>query len=134
LIDRKVRDRYGDEQNQFILADKVMTFTRTGWANLLQQKRSQLQRVSYRLEDDKLLREYWLELDQGYEEQKVQQPLLSDVENFEVKLITPGEDKLDTWPPDTEEPNAARPLAIEVNLEIKGFGLVTRIFEVTDVF
>lgn len=134
LIKRKVRDQYGDEQNQFVLSDNVLQFTHSGWANLLQQTRSQLQRVAYRLEDEKLWREYWPQLDQGYSEQKIRQALLVGVEKLEVRLITSGDDKLEAWPVEEGAGSPLLPLAVEISMEVKDFGLVTRVFEVTNVF
>ncbi len=134
MINRKVRDQYGDEQNQFVLSDNVLQFTHTGWANLLQQTRSQLQRVAYRLEDEKLLREYWLQLDQGYTSKPIQQSLLDGVEKFEVRLITTGNDKLEAWPPDVGAASTSPPVAVEVSIEMKDFGLVSRVYEVSNVF
>lgn len=134
LISRKVRDQYGDEQNQFMLSDNALQFTHTGWANLLQQTRSQLQRVAYRLDDEKLLREYWLHLDQGYNSEPVQQALLDGVEKFEVRLITTGDDKLEAWPPDVGASSTSLPVAVEVSIEMIDFGLVSRVYEVSNVF
>jgi general secretion pathway protein J len=134
LINRKVRDQYGDEQSQFVLTDNVLQFTHSGWANLLQQTRSQLQRVAYRLDDEKLWREYWFQLDQGYSEQQVKQALLDGVDKFEVRLITTGDDKLETWPAEDGADPTIQPVAVEISMEVKDFGLVSRVFEVTHVF
>jgi general secretion pathway protein J len=134
LINRKVRDQYGDEQNQFMLSENILQFTHSGWANLLQQTRSELQRVAYRLDDEKLLREYWPQLDQGYTEDKVKQALLDGVEKFEVRLITSGDEKLETWPPEEGTDAGLVPVAVEISLELKDFGLVSRVFEVANVF
>jgi general secretion pathway protein J len=134
LINRKVRDQYGDEQGQFVLSENVLQFTHSGWANLLQQTRSQLQRVAYRLDDEKLWREYWLQLDQGYSEQRVKQALLDGVDKFEVRLITSGDDKLEAWPAEEGTDPNIQPVAVEISMEVKDFGLVSRVFEVTHVF
>jgi general secretion pathway protein J len=136
LINRKVRDKYGDEQEQFMLSENVLQFTHGGWSNFLQQTRSQLQRVEYRLEDEILLREYWLQLDQGYNDQPVKQSLLDGVEKFEVRLITTGKDKLDAWPASssTGQASSSPPVAVEISIEMKDFGLVRRIYEVSNVF
>jgi general secretion pathway protein J len=136
LINRKVRDKYGDEQEQFMLSENVLQFTHGGWSNFLQQTRSQLQRVEYRLEDEILFREYWLQLDQGYNDQPVKQSLLDGVEKFEVRLITTGNDKLDAWPAtsSTGQTSSSPPVAVEISIEMKDFGLVRRIYEVSNVF
>ena len=66
---RKIRNQYGDTENQVVLADNRISFTRSGWNNLLQHKRSELQRVQYELVDHNLVRRYWRSLDQGIGEE-----------------------------------------------------------------
>ena len=134
LVNRKVRDQYGDEQEQFKLSENVLQFTHNGWPNLLQQTRSQLQRVTYQLDDEKLMRAYSMQLDQGYTEQKVQQALLDHVEKLEIRLITTDTEKLEAWPPDNAAPKNLPPVAVEISLTVQGFGMVSRVFEVPYVF
>ena len=131
MINRKVRDQYGDEQPQLAINENHISFTRDGWSNLLQQKRSNLQRVEYRLQDDALQRRFWPQLDQGYSEVVVDQTLLTDVEAFSVKLLTSGKDDLDKWPVE----NAAtpvKPVALQLELEVKDFGKIRRVYELVD--
>ena len=132
IANRKVRDQYGDEQHQFIVKESSLTFTRQGWGNLLQQNRSNLQRVEYVLVDDVFQRRYWPQLDQAYTEEKIEQSLLQGVEDFTVKLITKGKEKIENWPLDTSNTTKLKPVAIELTLNITGFGQVQRVFEVTD--
>lgn len=129
LIDRKVRDQYGDVQPQLQLSDNQLRFTRQGWSNLLLQKRSNLQRVEYRLQDNTLQRRFWPQLDQGYSEVVVEQALLDDVEKFEVKLLTGGKDGIDRWPPNTQGTSSKKPIALQLTLDVKGFGEISRIYE-----
>ncbi len=129
LVGRKLRDQYGDEQPALLLHENVLTFTRKGWSNLLQQKRSNEQRVEYRLRDDVLQRRYWPELDQAYSEVVVAQTLLRDVDRFELRLLTKGRQKIDAWPPDAQNASPQKPIALEVTLDVKGFGEIRRIFE-----
>lgn len=131
IVDRKIRDQYGDEQPQFSIAAERLTFTRSGWSNLLQQQRSSLQRVEYRLVDDILQRSYWPQLDQAYTEVRIDQPLLKGVEDFTVKLLTHGKEKLESWPLDNLN-TAVKPVALELTIDLAGFGRIQRIFEVAD--
>lgn len=132
IINRKIRDQYGDPQDQLIIAENQFTFTRQGWSNLLQQTRSNLQRVEYTLVDGVLMRRYWPQLDQAYTEVKIEQKLLQDVEDFSVKLITPDTpEKIDSWPLDVSSENSAKPVAIELTLNVKDFGQIQRIYEVS---
>ena len=132
MVDRKVRDQYGDEQAQLIVKEEAISFTRAGWANLLQQSRSNLQRVEYKLEDNTLKRIFWPQLDQGYIEQKIEQEMLQGVEAFEVKLLTTGKETIDFWPLEVE-PQTEDPVALEFTLELNGFGEIRRVYELNDV-
>ena len=133
LTDRKVRDQYGDEQPQFEVVENRVIFTRAGWSNLLQQPRSNLQRVEYRLLDENLQRRFWSQLDQPYIESIVEQVLLHDVDDLRIRLLTNGDEKLDSWPPDAQtQPAPPDPVALELTLELKGFGEIQRIYELSD--
>ena len=127
-----MRDQYGDEQAQLIVKEEAISFTRAGWANLLQQSRSNLQRVEYKLEDKTLKRIFWPQLDQGYIEQKIEQEMLQGVEAFEVKLLTTGKETIDFWPLEVE-PQTEDPVALEFTLELNGFGEIRRVYELNDV-
>ena len=133
LVNRKIRDQYGDEQPQLKISENSLVFTRSGWGNLLGQPRSNLQRVEYRLEDDNLQRRYWPQLDQAYTEVSVEQNLLSGVEDFRIRLLTAGKQTYEDWPLDetlTTEPE--KPVAIEMTLNLTDFGEIRRIYELTD--
>ncbi len=131
-IDRKVRDQYGDEQPELLVDDGRLVFTRNGWSNLLQQPRSNLQRVEYLLVDTSLRRKYWPQLDQGFEEQALEQELLSGVEEFSVVLLTRGEETLRNWPP-VGSSTQQQPVALELTLELEDFGVIRRVFEISNV-
>lgn len=133
LVNRKIRDQYGDEQPQLKIAENSLVFTRSGWSNLLGQPRSNLQRVEYRLEDDNLQRRYWPQLDQAYTEVSVEQNLLSGVEDFSIRLLTAGKQTYEDWPPDeTLATQPEKPVAIEMTLNLTDFGEIRRIYELTD--
>lgn len=134
IVDREVRDQYGDAQPVVALSENQLTFTRQGWPNLLQQTRSELQRVEYTVVDDVLTRSYWLQLDQGYEEQKVEQGLLPEVTEFAVALITRNGDKISEWPLATEDQNQPQPVALEITMTVERFGELQRVFEISDAF
>jgi general secretion pathway protein J len=131
MVNRKIRDQYGDEQSQLIIDEGRLTFTRQGWNNLLQQPRSNLQRVEYALVDDVLQRSYWPQLDQSYSEVKIKQALLTGVEDFSVKLLTKGKEEIDSWPQGEQDSSELKPVALELNLELLKFGKVQRIYEIS---
>lgn len=132
LVDRKIRDQYGDEKAQFILEQNSLSFTRQGWSNLLKRQRSNLQRVEYFIRDESLLRRFWPELDQPFSENKLEQVLLSNITDYSVKLITKGKEKIEQWPSQQNQPPDVVPVAVEFTIELKGFGQIQRVYEITD--
>jgi len=56
---RKIRNQYGDEESNIVISDGEISFTRSGWSNLLGHQRSNLQRVQYLVVDNQLVRRHW---------------------------------------------------------------------------
>ena len=65
----------------------TLEMTRVGWRNPLGQPRSEVQRLGYRWQDEKLIRGYWLTLDRSYEDEPAYQTVLSDVTELEFYAI-----------------------------------------------
>lgn len=139
---RGIVDEYGDRQSAMlggIQQEYVLQLTRSGWDNPANQRRSELQRVRYLLEDDQLWRESWLVLDRLDSEEGLQRVMLiAEVTNFEIAFLNGestaasqsplGGEWIDDWSP---ERGADRlPRAVELKLELEGFGQVRRVFEV----
>jgi general secretion pathway protein J len=125
---RKIRDQYGDEQSNIILNDGIITFTRSGWSNLLGHKRSTLQRVQYLVIDNQLVRRHWRSLDQGVGELPLQSVLLDDVESLEVEFIDSLEKPIRIWPVESSLA-AGNPIALAFRLDLSDIGEITRILE-----
>jgi general secretion pathway protein J len=139
LNPRPVREPLGSEFQPAVSGDgsSGFMFTRGGWTNPVGLERSTLQRVRYVLRDDKLYREYWLVLDAQLQPDPIPRLMLDRVLNFKVRFMDEGRAWQDTWPPvpqsgaqRTLRELARRPLAIELTVETKDFGLLTRIIEV----
>jgi general secretion pathway protein J len=126
---RKIRDQYGDEQSNVIIDEGVITFTRSGWSNLLGHKRSTLQRVQYLVVDKQLVRRHWQSLDQAAGELPLQSLMLDDVESMEVEFLNAQEKPITIWPVESslEEGN---PVALVFRLKLTDIGEITRILEV----
>lgn len=108
-------------------------FTRGGWINPLGEARSTQQRVAYTLEDGKLIRFSWPELDQAVEMEPEKQILLPDVEAMDVEFLTGSgsSDFQNQWPPinlGTAAP--LLPSGVSIKLTLKDLGDITRIVEV----
>ena len=76
----------------------ALEMTRVGWRNPLGQPRSEVQRLGYRWQDEKLIRGYWLTLDRSYEDEPAYQTVLSDVTELEFYAIDNIGNQHDHWP------------------------------------
>lgn len=126
---RKIRNQYGDEENNIVLEDDGITFTRSGWTNLLQTKRSELQRVQYLLIDNNLVRRHWRSLDQGIAEQPLATILIHDVESLAINFINPSELEIPDWP-DESGRDGDDPIALIIDIELAQMGQIRRILEI----
>ena len=126
---RKIRNQYGDEESNIIIADDSITFTRSGWSNLLGHKRSTLQRVQYLVIDDQLVRRHWRSLDQGIAEQPIQTVLLDDVESMEVEFQNSSGRAIRNWPAAAGENNGS-PVLLAFRLELPDMGEIRRLLEI----
>ena len=128
---RAIRNQYGDEEANIVIVDDSITFTRNGWSNLLGHRRSNLQRVQYLVDDEKLLRRYWRSLDQGIGEQPVEVVLLDNVESMEVSFMNVLGNPVRTWPVDASY-NDGQPILLALKLELPDRGDIIRLLEVPD--
>ena len=128
---RKIRNQYGDEESNIVIDDGVITFTRSGWSNLLGHKRSTLQRVQYLVLENQLIRRHWRSLDQGIAELPLQAVLLDDVESLEVEFLDALEKPIRTWPVDSAL-DGGKPIVLAFRLDLTDIGEITRILELPD--
>ena len=128
---RKIRNQYGDEESNIVIDDGVITFTRSGWSNLLGKKRSTLQRVQYLVLENQLIRRHWRSLDQGIAEQPLQAVLLDDVESLEVEFLDALAKPIRVWPADSEL-DGGNPIVLAFRLDLTDIGEITRILEMPD--
>jgi general secretion pathway protein J len=114
----------------------LFTFTRGGWTNPAGIQRSELQRVSYSLENGALVRQYYPVLDATEAVQPVKRTLLDHVKNFSLRFMDAGHNWQNGWPPITSGAEAAaalprlRPVAVEVTIELDDWGVLVRHIEV----
>lgn len=109
IVARPIRDSRGERQfafsgGKFDRGKKVLfTFTRSGWHNLLSMPRSDLQRISYVIEADQLVRYYWSVLDIALDAPPVRQVVMEGVENVNVAFLDQKNRWINLWPPASEE-------------------------------
>ena len=110
-----------------------VTFTRGGWSNPLADVRSTQERVAYELDDDKLERLSWPELDNPSQTPPTKQELLTDVSAFDLRFMDSSGQWQSQWPPLNSDPIAYLmqvPQAVEIDITLKDWGRITRVIEV----
>ena len=140
LSRRRIRDAQGEELPALIVSDQgVIEFSRVGWRNPLRQPRSEVQRVGYRWQDEKIIRGYWLTLDRSYDAEPAYQTLLEDVETIEFFAVDQLGNEHNQWPLDpsasqaTQEGEELYLTAILFRAEIAPYGMIERIWRVPRV-
>lgn len=131
-IDRTSRDEYGDTRPAFEIAGPeggIFSLTRGGWRNPAEQLRSSLQRVSYGLQDDRLERVSWHQVDRAPGAVAQRGELLDRVQALEVRVLDNAGDWHEAWPPLSGAGLDAIPVAIEITLDLEDMGTITRLFD-----
>jgi general secretion pathway protein J len=114
----------------------LFTFTRGGWTNPAGIQRSELQRVSYSLQNGALVRQYYPVLDATEAVQPVKRQLIDHVKNFSLRFMDAGHNWQNGWPPISSGAGAPtalprlRPVAVEVTIELDDWGVLVRHIEV----
>ena len=144
FINRSVRNEFGNISPPLAggeVADDSLVFTRIGWHNTTGRPRSSMQRVRYLLEDETLYRENYLVLDRTSESEPQRVALLEGVTGFEMRFLQPGiqifpgeefdsDDWPETWGIGPGQSGAAPPEAVEIRLQVAGWGEVRWLYEI----
>jgi len=139
LSPRPVRDVVGTSVVPALLADSrttnLATLTRAGWMNTAGLPRSTLQRVTWRLDGTRLIREHTSVLDATLSSPPVQRPMLEDVVSIHLRYLDAQRNWQETWPAASVGGPAgaalsSRPKAVEITLELKDLGIIRRLVEV----
>jgi general secretion pathway protein J len=138
LEPRPVREPLGDSVQPALRADarteQLAELTHSGWSNPAGVPRSTLQRVTYRLEDKKLLREYWVVLDRTLAGEPQSAVLIDRVTSMKMRFMDSNRTWHEQWPPmGYSAPDAPRlrPIAVEFTLELEDWGEIKRLVEVS---
>ena len=133
IIERDIRDEYGNPQpyiNASNSLDYLIEFTRSGRRNPAKLKRSNLLRVAYQLEDDRLIRIFWPQLDQAPSIPVYENDLLEQVNHVEFRYRDNAKEWHSEWPPlnaQQQDGEEQRLTAIELTLELEDWGEITRL-------
>ncbi len=137
LAPRPVRESIGDGYRAALLRDpnavNLLELSRAGWPNGAGTPRGTVQRVLYRVEERKLLREHWNVTDATLATPPVKRELLGGVERIELRYLNAGREWDTQWPPLGGTGDRAfrlRPLAVEITLVLEDYGELKRLVEV----
>jgi general secretion pathway protein J len=114
----------------------LVTLTRGSWTNPVGLPRSELQRVSYSIENGSLVRSYWPVLDATTPVAPVKRTLVDHVKRLTLRYMDAGRQWQSAWPPGSlgaapvNQTLRLRPVAVEVTLELEDWGVVLRYIEV----
>lgn len=132
FVDRPIRNEFGEFEPSLLGQHNQLTFTHAGWRNPTQQKRSQLRRVHYFIENEKLWYRYWLVLDRAQDSQPYQVKLLDGIEQMRVAFLADDNQWQSSWVISPQAVNQDKqltpPRAIEVILQTQRWGTVRRLF------
>lgn len=158
IIARKVRAADGDGfEDAFYYNESSMPmlrFTRAGWTNPQPERfqRSQLQRVNYSYDGEKLTRQSWQMLDRYDDSEAVEITLLKDVKLVTIRLlqevanpaghstasgasIPSSTEWVTQWPAmlsaggGTTSGDESLPVAVEITIDVDGWGPIRRVYE-----
>ena len=138
LEPRPVRDSTSATVHPALSANStacLLEFTRAGWTNPVGLPRSTQQRVCYRIEDEKLYRDYWPALDRNLTNVPQQVELIDKVTEVHLRFMDSNRQWQNTWPSNTTVGSAlsrarALPLAVELTLKLSDWGEVKRLIEI----
>lgn len=109
--------------------DGLVALTRAGWANPADLPRSTLARVTWQLEEDRLLRRVRPSVDGGTNTEPPRRIVLEGVESVELRFRGSGEEWFERWPPLNRDRTAGDlPRAVEVTLTLRDWGEIRRLF------
>ncbi|AHL73703.1 general secretion pathway protein GspJ [Stutzerimonas stutzeri] len=143
-VPRPVRDGYGDEQNAVIgqlssaEGGASLELTRSGWRNPTGMRRSNLQRVRWRLAGENLERLYWVVLDRDVDSEPRVQRVLEGVTELRLRYLDAENAWHEEWPPfdfgrgNPDEQARRLPVAVEVSFDHQRYGTITRLLRLPD--
>lgn len=143
LNPRRVRDALGSCEVPLLAPCDIsypVCLSHDGWANPFARfPRGTLQRTQYRLEDGRLLREYWRVMDRTLVNEPRSEVLLDQVEAFELgfapRVPQPNQPWVSQWPPLQQQGNEGcesveLPRAVHIHLRLGDWGDIDRLVEV----
>ncbi|RDH44871.1 type II secretion system minor pseudopilin GspJ [Zooshikella ganghwensis] len=143
LAPRPIKSELGEVLPAFVAnqGGYLVEFTRQGWRNPALAKRSEFQRVAYTLEDDKLIRRFWLVLDRAPNPPYKEQVILTGVNSISFRFLNQEHNWVEDWavannPGASDpfannkgaDPNELVPGGVELALDDPRYGRMVRYF------
>lgn len=138
IIDRSIIDSDGHRKPAILSQElNAVEFTRIGFVNPMQMsRRSEMQRVRYRLDGEKLVRETWPMLNQAPNVQPSRSVLLDGVNDMQIHYVADNGERSIIWPlaegsniqVATQKSNL--PKVIIIDVKIRFFGQMEMVFPV----
>ena len=130
-VTRKIRDEYGDflpAMQSSKNGDETISWTRAGYRNPAQLKRSNVQRIAYRVDQQKLIRTTWPVLDRAQDTEALETEVLTDIESIEWRFLNNTSEWVSDWPVEGGDVDLSPlPRAVEFTFELKGWGKIRRL-------
>lgn len=158
IIERDIRDEYGTTVHFLTTEhdlDYLVEFTRGGRMSPAVLLRSSLVRVAYRIEEDKLIRLQWPQLDRAPNMEPKKTELIDEVEKVTIRFLDKDKEWREQWPPLSGSSSAAaissstssasssaagsgsgttpaiiKPIAIELVMQLKDWGDIRRLYAI----
>jgi general secretion pathway protein J len=129
LSPRTIRDAYGDDEAAIVLYNgRELFFTRGGNFSSLKLDHTELTRVAYSLQDEQFIRSYWRHLDSTQGDQPLRASLLSKITHLQIRVL----DQNNAWHLNWPMSNNTKIRAVEITLELEGWGEIRRLLPVPD--
>ncbi len=137
-LERGIRNEFGDSVDALVGGSGFngLEFSRAGFANPAGFLRSEIQRVAYLPDQDRLLRRSWRVLDRAQDSQPDEQVLVDNLVEFAMRFLDENLEWQDNWPTLQAQGggSAGLPLAIEVKLELEDVGVLSWLFRLPKAY
>jgi len=134
-VARPVRGNYGEAVAAFAGSGDRLEFSRLGFANPLAERRSNLERIAWATDGERLVRASYPVLDRAAGTQAVPRVLRANVRSLRLRYLDAERRWVGAWPvPDAGANATVLPLAVEVRLDTQDYGEISAIVELVADF
>jgi len=134
-VARPVRGNYGEAAAGFVGSADRLEFTRLGFANPLAERRSNLERIAWATDGERLVRASYPVLDRAAGTQAVPRVLRANVRSLRLRYLDADRRWVGAWPVADAGANATvLPLAVEIRLDTQDYGEISAIVELVADF